>query len=71
MNLSLFIIDGYNQFIWLAFISTFLICLVLYMKTINELKKFEKEFTEKYKYNEFIKVKAARREEALSSNPIF
>ena len=44
MNLELFILGGYGQFVWPAFAFTFLNCLVLYLKTRKELKKQEEAF---------------------------
>ena len=49
MNLDLFILGGYGQFVWPAFIFTFLICFYLYLKTKKELKKQEKLYLLEYK----------------------
>ena len=44
MNSNLFILNGYGQFVWPAFIFTFVSCLILYLQTKQELKKLEKIF---------------------------
>ena len=36
MGLDFLILGGYGQFVWPAFICTFVICFVLYLKTKNE-----------------------------------
>ena len=41
---------GYGQFIWPAFIFTFAICLILYLKTKKELQKQEKVFISEFRY---------------------
>ena len=56
MDLSLFILGGYGQFIWPAFIFTFVSCLILYLKTKKELQKQEKIFFSVYVYKE-LKIK--------------
>ena len=48
MNLELFILGGYGQFIWPAFIFTFVSCIVLYKRTKKELQKQEKMFLKEY-----------------------
>ena len=48
MNLNLFILGGYGQFVWPAFIFTFLSCYFLYLKTQREFKKQEKIFLEEF-----------------------
>ena len=48
MNLDFFILDGYGQFVWTAFIFTFGICLILYLESKKELKKQEKIFFKEY-----------------------
>ena len=49
MDLNFFILGGYGQFIWPAFIFTFISCLILYLKKKKELKKQEKIFFSAYK----------------------
>ena len=44
MNLELLILGGYGQFVWPAFIFTFVSFFLLYLKTKNELKRLEKVY---------------------------
>ena len=48
MELNFLILNGYGQFVWPAFVFTFVSCFVLYLKTKKDLKKQEKVF-----FNEF------------------
>ena len=76
MNLEFFYQGGYGQFIWPAFIFTFVSCLILYLKTKRELKKQEKIFFNEYKQLHTIRIKTIERKknikakEALSSGSI-
>ena len=56
MNLDLFILGGYGQFVWPAFVFTFVICFYLYLKTKKELKKQEKLFLNEFKQPQTIKI---------------
>ena len=49
MDSNLFNLSGYGQFVWPAFIFTFISCLSLYLITKKELKKQEKIFFSEYK----------------------
>ena len=75
MNLDFFILSGYGQFVWPAFIFAFASCLYLYLKTKKEFKKQQKMFL-----NEFEKFRTAKNEvikrkktikKVLSSDAIF
>ena len=44
MNLNFFTMDGYGLYVLSAFAFTFLICLILFLKTRRSLKKLESEF---------------------------
>ena len=44
MNLEFITLGGYGQFVWPAFIFTFMSCVILYVKTKKELQKQEKVF---------------------------
>ena len=72
MNLELLILGGYGQFVWPAFIFTFLSCFLLYLKTKKELQKQEKIFLNEYKQFHNIIIEVAKRKEttkeALSVN---
>jgi len=48
MDMELLILNGYGQFVWPAFIFTFLSCYFLYLKTQREFKKQEKIFLEEF-----------------------
>jgi heme exporter protein D len=49
MVLDILLLGGYGQFVWPAFIFTFLSCLTLYIKTKKSLRKYEKKYINKYK----------------------
>ena len=71
MNLELLILGGYGQFVWPAFIFTFVSCFVLYAKTRKEFKKQEKLFLKEFKQTGTRRIEAAKRKEVLSGSPIF
>ena len=75
MNLSLFILGGYGQFVWPAFIFTFVICFYLYLKTKKELQKQEKLFLKEFKQSQTAKIVVNSQKEntkkVLSGNPVF
>ena len=71
MNLELLILGGYGQFVWPAFIFTFVSCFSLYIKTKKEFQKQEKKFLEEFKQMQTEKIETAKEKEALSGSPIF
>ena len=71
MNLEFFILDGYGQFVWPAFIFTFVICFALYLKTKKEFKKQEKIFSIEFKETEAIKIEESKEKEVLSGSLTF
>ena len=71
MDLEILTLGGYGQFVWPAFIFTFLICLVLYLKTRKEFQKQEKIFLKEFKLTYPIKIKTFKEKKVFSSNPIF
>ena len=71
MNLELLILGGYGQFIWPAFIFTFVSCFALYVKTKKEFQKQEKKFLKEFKQMQTEKIETAKEKEALSGSPIF
>ena len=71
MNLELLILGGYGQFVWPAFIFTFVSCFSLYVKTKKEFKKQEKIFLKKFKQMQTEKIETVKEKEALSGSPIF
>ena len=71
MNLELLILGGYGQFVWPAFIFTFVSCFSLYVKTKKEFKKQEKIFLKEFKQMQTEKIETVKEKEALSGSPIF
>jgi len=71
MNLNFLILGGYGQFVWAAFIFTFISCFVLYLKTKNELVKQERIFSKEFKQIRSIKIETVKEKEVLSGNPIY
>ena len=71
MNLELLILGGYGQFVWPAFIFTFVSCFSLYLKTKKEFQKQEKKFLKEFKQMQTEKIETAKEKEALSGSPIF
>ena len=71
MNLEFLILGGYGQFVWPAFIFTFVSCYVLYIKTKKELQKQEKMFLKEFKQIQTVKIKNTKEKEVLSGSPIF
>ena len=71
MNLELLILGGYGQFVWPAFIFTFVSCFALYVKTKKEFQKQEKIFLKKFKQTQTENIETAKEKEALSGSPIF
>ena len=71
MNLEFLLLNGYGQFVWPAFIFTFVSCFVLYAKTRKEFKKQEKMFLKEFKQMPTEKIETAKKKEALSGSPIF
>ena len=66
MNLELFIMGGYVHFVWPAFMFTLISCFVFYLKTNKAFKKEEKIFLRDFKQIQEIKIKTAKKQEALS-----
>ena len=71
MNLELLILGGYGQFVWPAFIFTFVSCFSLYVKTKKEFQKQEKIFLKEFKQMQTENIETAKEKEALSGSPIF
>ena len=62
MNLEFFMLVGYGQFFWPAFIFTFISCLILYINTKKELQKYEKIFFSEHKQLYEARIKISERE---------
>ena len=71
MNLELLILGGYGQFVWPAFIFTFVSCFALYAKTKKEFQKQEKMFLKEFRQTQTEKIEIAKEKEALSGSSIF
>ena len=75
MNLNLFILGGYGQFVWPAFIFTFVICFYLYLKTKKELQKQEKLYLKEFRLPQTAKIVVNSQKEntkkVLSGNSVF
>ena len=75
MNIEFLVLGGYGQFVWPAFIFTFVSCFSLYLKTKKELKKQEKMFLIEFKQIPVRKIEVAKQKEllkeVLSSNPTY
>ena len=71
MNLEILILGGYGQFVWPAFIFTFVICFALYLKTKKEFQKQEKIFSIEFKETEAIKIEETKEKEVLSGSLTF
>ena len=71
MNLEFLILGGYGQFVWPAFIFTFVSCFSLYVKTKKEFQKHEKMFLKEFKQREIKTIETAKKTEALSGSSIF
>ena len=57
MNIELLVFNGYGQFIWPAFIFTFSICFLLYLKTKKDFEKQEKLFLNKFNKLQAVEIK--------------
>ena len=64
MSMELFNLDGYGQFVWPAFIFTFVSCFLLYLRTKKEFQKQEKMFSNEFKQLCTVKIKVDKSKEA-------
>ena len=71
MNLELLFLGGYGQFVWPAYIFTFVSCFALYVKIKKEFQKHEKMFLKEFKQMQTRKNESVEKKEALSGSPIF
>ena len=71
MNLEFLILGGYGQYVWPAFIFTFVSCFVFFVITRKEFKKQEKMFVKEFKQMPTEKIATVKKKEALSGSPIF
>lgn len=59
-RMDFFILGGYGQFIWPAFIFTFVSCFYLYLKTKREFQKQEKLFLNEFRQLQTIEIEVAK-----------
>jgi heme exporter protein D len=68
------LLGGYGQFVWPAFLFTFILCLTLFIKTKKSLTKYEKIYLAEYKELENSSTKNQKEKkitkEALSGSSI-
>ena len=64
MNLEFFILGGYGQFVWPAFMFSFISCAFLFIKFKKELQKQEKIYLSKYGKFEKVKIKTTEKDKA-------
>jgi len=70
MDMELFILDGYGQFVWPAFIFAIASCFFLYLKTKKEFHKQEKIYLKEFKQLETKKIEVDKKREVLSGSLI-
>ena len=63
---ELLTMNGYGQFVWPAFIFSFLSCLYLYLITRSELKKEEKIYLLEFNKIEERKIKFIKRKQSTA-----
>ena len=63
MNIDLLVFNGYGQFIWPAFMFTFSICFLLYLKVKKDFQKQEKIFLNEFKKLQTAEIKIKKRKE--------
>ena len=61
MNLEFFILGGYGQFVWPAFIFSFASCTFFLVKVKKELRKYEKMYHSKYGKLDTIETSSAQK----------
>ena len=75
MYIEILFFGGYGQFVWPAFIFTFVSCFMLYIKTKKELKIQEKMYFTEFKQIPATKIEVSKQKEflkeILSSKPTY
>ena len=75
MDIKFLVLGGYGQFVWPAFIFTFVSCFLLYIKTKKELKRQEKMFLIEFKQIPVRKTELSKQKEfskkILSGSPVY
>ena len=62
---DLILMSGYGIFVWSAFMITFLVCALVYIKTRKTLRKYEKEFAK-----EIIELSEIKRDAVLEKSKV-
>ena len=57
-------LGGYGQFVWPAFIFTFISCFFLFVRTKKELQRQEKMYINEFKQLQTAKIKTVKVKEA-------
>ena len=65
MNIELLVLGGYGQFVWPAFIFTFVSCFLLYIKTKKELKRQEKMLSIEFRQMPIATIEVSKQKELL------
>jgi len=75
MTLELLFLDGYGQFVWPAFIFTFVSYFLLYLKTKKDLIRQEKMFLIEFKQIPVRKTEVSKQKEfskeVLPDSPVY
>ena len=71
MYLEFLILGGYGQFVWSAYIFTFVSCFTLYVKIKREFQKQEKMFLKEFNQMQNEKMETTKKKEVLSGSPIY
>ena len=75
MNIEFLVLGGYGQFVWPAFIFTFVSYFLLYLKTKKDLIRQEKMFLIEFKQMPIAKTEITTQKEllkgVLSSKPTY
>ena len=71
MYLEFLILGGYGQFVWSAYIFTFVSCFTLYVKIKREFQKQEKMFLKEFNQIQNGKMETTKKKEVLSCSPIY
>jgi heme exporter protein D len=61
---DLFILNGYGQFVWPAFMFTFISCFFLFLRTKKELQRQEKMYINEFKQLQTAKIKTFKIKES-------
>jgi len=75
MNIEFLVLGGHGNFVWPAYIITFVSCFLLYLKTKKEFKRQEKMFLIEFKQIPIRKTEVSKQKElskeVLSGSPVY